>query len=433
MIFNAQSIKSKLLSIVDDMAKTPWLFAKDSKRDFTRERKLPFSDLIRLLLSMGSKSIDCELHNFTNFSPNTVSAPAFIQQRAKLSPNTMEYIFHKFYPEQQVTKKYKGYRLLAVDGSALRLPTNPNDKGNFLVSTNEDKCYNLCHLNAMFDLMNNNYVDAIIQDHCNLGEKKSLVDMVARSAITDDTIVIADRGYENYNTFAHIERKDWNYIIRVKDIFSASGILKPLSLPDSPEFDVWIHIFLTRKKTNIVKANPTLYRPLKKKCAFDFLDDDTLYFPMSFRVVRFKLTDDTYECLVTNLADNVFAADELKVIYNMRWGIETSFRTLKHNIGLIQFHSLKAEYIAQEVFAALIMYNFAAMITALVTVPQNGRRYAYKVNFANAIHICINFLRGLVHPPDVEALILKHIVPIRNGRSFPRDVRKNRAPIFNYR
>gem|GEM_PF-2670165 len=54
--------------------------------------------------------------------------------------------------------------------------------------------------------------------------------MVDRSPIKGKTIVISDRGYESYNNFAHIERKGWNYVIRVKDV-NSSGILPQNSNP----------------------------------------------------------------------------------------------------------------------------------------------------------------------------------------------------------
>ena len=55
---------------------------------------------------------------------------------------------------------------------------------------------------------------------------------------------------------------------------------------------------------------------------------------LSFRLVRFKLTQDTYELLITNLTKNEFAVNELKELYSMRWGIETSFRDLKYSLAL---------------------------------------------------------------------------------------------------
>ncbi|MDR0343782.1 MAG: transposase [Nocardiopsaceae bacterium] len=39
----------------------------------------------------------------------------------------------------------------------------------------------------------------------------------------DNVIVIADRGLESYNNFAHIEKKGWNYLIRVKDLGSSGS------------------------------------------------------------------------------------------------------------------------------------------------------------------------------------------------------------------
>lgn len=68
--------------------------------------------------------------------------------------------------------------------------------------------------------------------------------MTDRSGISGDVIVIADRGYESYNVFAHIEQKGWKYAIRVKDIMS-NGILSAIKLPDKDEFDVNIHKILT--------------------------------------------------------------------------------------------------------------------------------------------------------------------------------------------
>lgn len=76
--------------------------------------------------------------------------------------------------------------------------------------------------------------------------------MVDRSNI-QKAIVIADRGYENYNLMAHIQEKGWKYIIRIKDIHSAGGIASDLKLPDSPEFDTFIDLSLTTKQTNEIK------------------------------------------------------------------------------------------------------------------------------------------------------------------------------------
>lgn len=70
--------------------------------------------------------------------------------------------------------------------------------------------------------------------------------------------------------------------------------------------------------------------------------------------------------IVTNLERSEFPTEDLKEIYHFRWGIETSFRELKYAIGLISFHAHKVDYIKQEVFARLLLYNYCELITAYV-------------------------------------------------------------------
>ena len=117
----------------------------------------------------------------------------------------------------------------------------------------------------------------------------------------------------------------------------------------------------------------------------------------------------------------------------MRWGIETSFRELKYTIGLLRFHSKKTEFIFQEIFAALTMYNFAEVITRSVVIRQAERKYLYQVNFSQAAYICRQFFRSNISPPSVETLIAKYIVPIRPDRHNARNLAVKSAPSFLYR
>lgn len=76
---------------------------------------------------------------------------------------------------------------------------------------------------------------------------------------------------------------------------------------------------LTPKQTNEVKANPEKYKILLPNSRFDFFELDHLeYDEMSFRVVQFKLTEATYETLMTNLDASEFTSKDLKELYHMR-------------------------------------------------------------------------------------------------------------------
>lgn len=279
--------------------------------------------------------------------------------------------------------------------------------------------------------MNRLYIDAQIQPIRELNERQALIEMVGNSPLKDPVILVADRGYESYNTFAHIQERGWKYVIRVKDIKSKS-MISSLSLPHTDEFDETIHLTLTPKQTNEVKANPHRYKFLPQNVRFDYFKlKQTDYYELSFRVVRFKLTEDTYETLITNLNQEEFSKEALKELYEMRWGIETAFRELKYAIGLIHLHAKKRSFIEQELFAKLTMYNFCEMITLNVVLTKKERKYNYQVNFTVAIHVCCQFFRSSKIP--VEELIQRNILPVRKGRHSERRTRVKPSVSFMYR
>ncbi len=91
------------------------------------------------------------------------------------------------------------------------------------------------------------------------------------------------------------------------------------------------------------------------------------------------------------------------------------------------------DYILQEIFARLIIYNFCERIITNAVVQQKNRKHTYQINFTVAVLICREYFRNRIHPPDLEALILKNVLPVREGRKAPRKVRPNSAVGFLYR
>ena len=427
-------IKNTLLSVIHDMAKHPEDFCCCPGKDFTRDRKLPFEMLLTLLVKMGGRSLRDEMLDCIDFEEMPATVSALVQQRNKLLPEALEYLFREFTNRSHNPKTYKGYRLLAVDGSDLQFTANPNDPLSYFPGANGQKPYSFLHLNALYDLSSNLYLDAVVQKRRAANENAALVSMVDRSGIGEPVIITADRGYESYNTLEHIARKGWKYLIRLRE---SKGIISSLSLPEG-DFDMPVQLFLTRKQTKklkeLQKEFPGMYRFLPINVNFDYLPWGTDgFYPFSFRIVRFKISEGSTETLITNLDRNSFPAEELKHLYHLRWGIETSFRQLKYTIGLSLFQSKKVEYITQEVFARLIMYNFCELITSHVVIQNKRRKYVYQTNFTAAVHICRQFLRGAVPPPKVEALIEQQVVPIRPGRSTPRKAKNIKFNGFFYR
>lgn len=417
--------------------------AKDPERDFSRTRKLPLNVLVTTMLHMEGQSVGNELLSMFPKANETPSPAAFVQQRNKLNSGVFDVLFHSFVQATesfQVPKTFHGMRLLAVDGSDIHIPTDLSDENTLCISREGQTPHNMLHLNAMYDLLQRTYIDEIIQDFRGINEHAAFVEMVDRSWI-DKALVLADRNYESYNDFAHVIEKGWFFLIRVKDIGS-SGMLRGLDLPKEDCFDVKIDLNITRKQTNEVKVllrDRNHYRYIPPGANFDYLParnrkaEPTRWYPLSFRIVRFPISENSYEVIITNLPVDEFPPPEIKNLYAMRWGIETSFRALKYTVGLLYFHSKKAEYIRHEIAARLIMYNFFELITTHVIITTKNRKHSYKANFTRAVHICRLFLRGDISPPDVEAQIARNIVPIRLDRQRKRERRFSSVISFAYR
>lgn len=433
MVSFAEKVKEVLLERIHEMSANAWLFVQNPESDFTRKRKLDFETMLQCLIAMESGSMQKELLEMFRFNPDTATVSAFYQQRRKILPEAWEFLLCDFNKAFEVSKTYRGYRLLACDGTSLNIARNPDDQENYYQTSPDVKGYNLLHLNAMYDLCERRYMDAIIQPGRVNNECHAMTDMIDRCDSVHKTIFLADRGYESYNTFAHVEQREMFYLIRVKDSPSRS-ILSGLFLPQSEEFDTNVHLTLTRKQTKQARACSGIYRFLANKSTFDYLNQNEFY-PITLRVVRFPLSADTYECVITNLPNDEFPPDELKKLYAMRWGIETSFRELKYAIGLSCFHSKRVEYIKQEIFARLVLYNFCEIITTHVVILQKDSRYVYQINYTMAIHICRYFLRCIpdISPPNVELLLHKLLLPVRPGRSDPRKVTPKSVVSFLYR
>ena len=427
-------LRNMLNSVIRDMAKHPEVFCRNPGKDFTRSRKLPFEKVLSLLLKMGGHSLRDEMLDHLGSKDLPASVSALVQQRSKILPEAAEYLFRRFTQLSENPQLYKGYRLIAVDGTDLQFTANPNDPLSYFPGTQNQMHYSFLHLNALYDLNSHCYLDAVVQKRRAANENAALIQMVDRLETKHPAIIIADRGYEAYNILDHIMQRNWFYLIRVRD---SRSIISPLVLPEG-EFDLPIQIYLTRSQTKrtkqLQKDHPGIYRFLPSTVTLDSLPFacKKLY-PLSFRVVRFCTSDTNTVTLITNLDANTFPTDELKHLYHLRWGIETSFRHLKYTVGLSLFQSKKVEYITQEIFARLTMYNFCELITSHVVTQKKRRKYVYQTNFTAAVHICRQFLRGSVSPPDVEALIKMQMVPIRPGRSTPRKTKSIKFNGFFYR
>jgi hypothetical protein len=425
-MYHSNQLRNILFQLIDEESKDPQNL-RNPRIDFSRNRKLSFAETFKIILSMGGNTLDTELLNHFRFDCRLPTSSAFVQSRSKILPTAFINVFHQFNKKIDSSKHFNGYRLLAVDGTNLNLFRNPNDTDSFVAQKNS-RGHNLLTLSTIFDLLNNIYLDAEVQPANMKDERGALIQMFP--SIPSKSIIIADRGYESYNLFAHLEEMNQNYLFRVKDI-NSNGILSGLDLPEN-EFDERVTINISNKQKKAYKQlenfrfSPTVAR-------FDFSTDENPVYTLAFRVTRVKLENGKYEALISNLPED-FTSDDIKNLYALRWGIETSFRELKYAVGLNNIHAKKKDSVMQEIYARLTLYNYCKSVTNNIILPKASRNSTYKINFTKAVRICREYFRSqnTVHF-NVEALVSKFLSIVRPDRAYKRTMKPKRFTSFTYR
>ena len=218
-------VSDSLKNHISELANNPCLFLRNSNVDFSRKRKIDFKTFIGIMMNSGGATMSKELLDFFDFNKNTPSVSAFTQQRSKVLPETF---------------------------------WERNQHGSIV---------NKLHLNAFYDVLNRIYTDVLVQTAADYNEFRACATMIDRSKL-ENVILVADRGYENYNIFAHAIEKGWKFAIRVKDK-NSNGIASGLNLPPNDEFDIDITQIFSRKNTKTTKNAGYKWMPVNQ--VFDYL------------------------------------------------------------------------------------------------------------------------------------------------------------------
>lgn len=371
-----QKVKSTLWAIVDAMASNTAPFVKNPEKDFTRSRKLDFVQIIHFFLCMGSGCVSHELLKYFYFLPEEIPpASAFTQQRAKLLPETFRHILSQFnlrFPPGRLMGKYS---LIAADGCEFNIARNPKDPSTFHPTSGRSKRgFNSLHTISLYDLLSKRYLDVVLQPGKRKNEFAALCQMIDRYLYGGSPIFVADRGFACWNVYAHVVEKEAFFAIRIKDI-NGKRLLGVGSLPD--RMDQWVDVILTRSNAKKKRLHPeweSRYRYVCKAVPFDFITDSRPEYHMRLRMVRFPIGEGIYENIITNLPSEEFPWEQIKRIYHLRWGQETSFRNLKHTIGTTNFHSKSPQYIEFASLCWMNLYNFCTIITMEVPTSKKTEK-----------------------------------------------------------
>lgn len=424
-------IKKNLFDSIDLLFSEKSKYLYNPEKDFSRTQKISFRDSMLFPMIVSSDSTAVEMLDFFPIE-NLPSQAALSYRRGQIKLTAFSDLFKTFTSKLPQNRTFHGMRLIACDGTRLNTPYNPKDTDSFVNCIKGRKGFNQYHLNTCYDILNDLYLDAVIQNYFSMNENQAFCEMMDRFPQEIPALFTADRGYDSYNVIAHAIKGNHRFVIRLTST-KARYIFDNINEYDSSDsFDIEddIHIGRVRNKESKHLRN---YHFIRKNQNYDFIPTGTDCFDcLHVRLVKFRLPGGDFEYLLTNLSRRDFPLSDIKEIYRLRWQIETSFRFLKYASEMNNIHSLKQDFIFQEIYAKLTSYNFCAAIMKYAHSDESGKRkYKYEPEKTYLIKICMRFLKGKLD--DILTLISKRKVPVRADRRFSRTIRRQHADTLQYR
>ena len=405
-----------LKAIVKEMEGNKDRYVAEPQKDFSRNRKVTFYDMMWFLLFIGANSMSEEISRaFNNKNFSYISETAILKSRSKIKVSAFEQLLRKFNDTLEKPKEYRGYRVLALDGSDFSSLYSADSK--YATISNQYGGANRMHINFAYDILNKNFLDCVIEAKNKADERKGAIKMLSSLAASEKILAIMDRGYDGLKVFEHCNRiENLSYLIRIR-----SGMTKEIkALPDK-ELDLDLKFEVS-----------TLSKRLPYRMKIQAWDME-LPCSVSFRLVKVRLKD-KWLVMATNLPRKDFSARTLKSLYEKRWKIELAFRDIKHALGALHFHSKKDLFNLQEFFAHLIRYNLTSRIICQIRLPKpKNLKYRYEVNFKNAAQIIQEYCRLELDYEKILEQIIHYVHPLRGNRLFQRNCRYIYPVSFNYR
>lgn len=385
-------------------------------KDFIRNRKLSFSMNILLILSALKHSIQTGIDQFlidTDAVFDTYSKQAFSKGRQRILPEAFLELHKKsveFFYNEADYETYFGHRVLAVDGSKINLPYN-SELLDIYGSQKSTNGLIQSLVSCLTDVMNNVIIDGIMAPF-DSSERELAKQNITNSVnmLTDSDIILFDRGYPSSELMQFLDKNGSKYIMRCDATFLGKIL-----------------------KTHIENDFVTTHKFMKSGIT------------LTFRVVRFPISDGTTEILVTNIPDEFDIAD-FKQLYNLRWGIEKTYNCIKNKFELESFSGTKPICILQDFYANLMLYNALAMVMyennkELAKKGDTETKYIYKTNENQAVNkIRENLIKAVITENEFERTRLftkirkqlqKEVVPVRPNRICDNN-RKPKHPFVKF-
>ena len=190
---------------------------------FTRKRKLTLYSLLMTLLQRKGLTLSMEIRGFTKMAiiDEPISKVAYLKQRQHLNPDALldlcQYHNRGLYDDGEM-KDYKGYLLLAADGSAVNVPTTPETLKEYGTSSRKGtKPQAALGLSCLYDVINKTIITCTINRNKfnEATEAEKHLAQLPQLVGERKSIVTLDRGYPSLPLLLRLEKQQQKYVVRL--------------------------------------------------------------------------------------------------------------------------------------------------------------------------------------------------------------------------
>ena len=412
---------------------------KTTNKVFVRNRKMNFTDFVWYLIMQKGRTTSMELDEYLKNKNGTykisISKQAFSKQRQYLKPQIFidiykDYLedFYHNYPEEN--KTYKGYNVCAIDGSLFEIPNTKELREEYKTQKNSsgNRESARARVSGIYDVENGFMLDALIKD-CGEGEKelaKKNIENAGKIINLENCIIIFDRGYPGIELIWYLEK------LKIKYIFRLQTQMYEKEKNSMESNDEWIEL-------NV--AGDRLRKVIDKEVKKELKSQKTIKVRMS----KVILDTGEIEYLLTNIAEDIIAPEEMKETYFKRWQIEIGYDILKNKLHLENFTGRTKITIEQDFYAQIYTFNVLQDIkntnTRRIQEKQKNKnlKYEYKVNvnilagWLKNILIAVMFTEDEEEQEEIYNIIVEKaeknlvaIIPNRTNIRKPYTSRRNK-------
>jgi len=409
-----KSLLKKIKSKIEDEATVKQY--RHRSTDFVRNRGLPFCSLVYFLLQKNKSSLQQELDDYFADNSKTYTKSALSQQRLKLKHEIFEDLNEEqldfYYSNKFEIKKWKGLRLLALDGSTLQLPHSNDVIENFGIfesRTENNRKILLGRISQVYDVLNSLTINAKI-DHYKTSELALAQGHLPWIQNTD--LVLMDRGYAAFWFMALMQSQGKKFLIRLKE----------------NKWKIARDFLATGKAGQSVVIKPS------KEAVYRCKEKNIPIHDLSLRIVRVKIPGANDYVLITNLTDEeTYNNKELAELYRLRWPVEESFKLLKIRAELENLSGKSTLAIKQDFYRIIFRANLSQIYSLAMTSNSlkdlnNFRKNKYQINKTQAFRKSQKIIKMLYQSKvkkwikllyQIGYMLIKQVEIIRTNMSNP--------------